>query len=291
MALCFRLTPAALLLLSGTLAAQAPLRVDVNLVLVPVTVTDRKGAPINGLDQSRFQVFEEGVPQAIASFSSEDLPVSIGLVLDVSGSMRQKLGTARNLVRALFAGADERDEAFLLTCADRPDPQTDLGRLQTTRPGGWTALIDSVYQMVEQMRPARHSRQALIIVSDGIDNQSRYTKNELISRAIESDAQIFAVGLREPPGPRKAIEQVEEGRGLGLLSDLARLTGGQYFQVDSADDVNAIAEKIVLALHRQYVIGYYPTATQGNRIRRIQVKLDSPDLRLYGRSVYLAPEN
>jgi len=277
------------LLLSGTLAAQAPLRVDVNLVLVPVTVTDRKGAAINGLDQSRFQVFEEGVPQAIASFSSEDLPVSIGLVLDVSGSMRQKLGTARNLVRALFAGADERDEAFLLTCADRPDPQTDLGRLQTTRPGGWTALIDSVYQMVEQMRPARHSRQALIIVSDGIDNQSRYTKNELISRAIESDAQIFSVGLREPPGSRKAIEQVEEGRGLGLLSDLARLTGGQYFQVDSADDVNAIAEKIVLALHRQYVIGYYPTATQGSRIRRIQVKLDSPDLRLYGRSVYLAP--
>src|SRR3982751_1478402 len=156
MATAFRLTPAALLLLSGTLAAQAPLRVDVNLVLVPVTVTDRKGAVIAGLDQSRFQVFEEGVPQAIASFSTEDLPASVGLVLDVSGSMRQKLGTAQTLVRALFAGADERDEAFLLTCADKPDAQADLGRVQSTRAGGWTALIDSVYQMVERMRPAKH---------------------------------------------------------------------------------------------------------------------------------------
>src|SRR3954451_5809843 len=127
MAPFFRLTLAALLLLSGTLSAQPPLRVDVNLVVVPVTVTDRKGAAIQGLDRSRFQVFEEGVPQAIASFSSEDLPASIGLVLDVSGSMRQKLGTAQLLVRALFAGADERDESFLLTCADRPDPQTDIG--------------------------------------------------------------------------------------------------------------------------------------------------------------------
>src|SRR5881227_3079214 len=108
MAPSVRLAPAALLLLSATLAAQAPLRVDVNLVLVPVTVTDRKGTVINGLDQSRFQVFEEGVPQAIASFSSEDLPASLGLVLDVSGSMRQKLGTAQTLVRTLFAGVDER---------------------------------------------------------------------------------------------------------------------------------------------------------------------------------------
>src|SRR5947208_14510537 len=165
MATCFRLTPAALLLLSGTLAAQAPLRVDVNLVLVPVTVTDRKGAVIHGLDRSRFQLFEEGVPQAIASFSSEELPASIGLVLDVSGSMRQKLGTAQSLVRALFAGADERDEAFLRTCADRPDPQTDLRGLQNARAGGWTALIDSIYQMIERMRPARNSRQALVILS------------------------------------------------------------------------------------------------------------------------------
>src|SRR4051812_41115974 len=156
------------------------------MVLVPVTVTDRKGAVIAGLDQSLFQVFDEGVPQAIASFSSEDLPASLGLVLDVSGSMRQKLGTARSLIRALFTGVDERDESFLLTCADRPAAESDPSRLQSTKAGGSTALIDSIYQTVGRMRSARHSRQVLVILSDGQDNHSRHTRSELISRAIES---------------------------------------------------------------------------------------------------------
>ena len=289
MAPSFCLTPAALLLLSATLAAQAPLRVDVNLVLVPVTVTDHKGAVINGLDRSRFQVFEEGVPQVIASFSSEDLPASIGLVLDVSGSMRQKLGTAQSLVHALFTGVDERDESFLLTCADRPTAESDVGRLQSAKSAGSTALLDSIYQTIDRMRRARHTRQVLVILSDGQDNHSRRTKNELISRAIESNAQIFAIGLREPPGPRKAIELADENRGLALLSDLAQSTGGQYFQVDFEDEVSATAEKILLALHHQYVIGYYPTGSSRNGLRRIQVMLDSPGLRLHGRSVYMAP--
>jgi Ca-activated chloride channel family protein len=284
-----RLTLAALLLLSGTLSAQPPLRVDVNLVLVPVTVTDRKGAVINGLDRSRFQVFEEGVPQAIASFSSEDLPASIGLVLDVSGSMRQKLGTARAIMRALFTGADGRDESFLLTCADRPASESDLSRLQSAKSGGSTALLDSIYQTIDRMRKARHHRQVLVILSDGQDNHSRRTKNELISRAIESDAQIFAIGLREPPGPRKAIELSDENRGLALLSDLAQSTGGQYFQVDFEEEVAPTAEKILLALHHQYLIGYYPTGSSRGGLRRIQVKLDSPGLRLHGRTVYVAP--
>ncbi len=289
MASCFRLTSAALLLLSGTILAQPPLRVDVNLVLVPVTVTDRKGAVISGLDRSRFSVFEEGVPQPIASFSSEDLPASIGLVFDVSGSMRQKLGTARALVGAIFSGTDERDEAFLLTCADRPDAQSDLSRLQSSRPGGSTALIDSIYRTMDRMQRARHSRQVLVILSDGQDNHSRYTRSELIARAVESGAQIYAVGLHEPPGPRKAIELADESRGMALLSDLAQSTGGQFYQVDPGDDISAIADKIVLALHHQYLIGYYPTPAARGGARRIQVKIDSPDFRLYGRSVYLAP--
>src|SRR5207248_6972267 len=175
MAPCFRLTLAALLLLTGTLVAQPPLRVDVNLVLVPVTVTDHKGQIISGLDRSRFRVFEEGVPQPIASFSSEDLPASVGLVLDVSGSMKHQLATARALVRALFAGAGQSDEAFLLTCADRPDIQTDLRRVQSAKSGGWTALIDSVYLTMDRMRPARNARKVLVIVSDGQDNHSRHT--------------------------------------------------------------------------------------------------------------------
>ncbi|MBZ5627126.1 MAG: VWA domain-containing protein, partial [Acidobacteriia bacterium] len=274
----------------------APLRVDVNLVLVPVTVTDRSGKIISGLDKSRFKVFEEGVPQPIVAFSTEDLPASIGLVLDVSGSMKQKLETARSFVQALLAGTDSGDEALFLTCANRPDVQADLTHnidslqsiLQSARPGGWTALVDSVYLTIDRMKAARNSRKVLVIVSDGQDNHSRYSKPELRSKAIESEAQIYSVATPDPPGFRKAIELVEANRGIAFLSDLAHSTGGLYFQIDSAASISLAAEKISTALHHQYLIGYYSPDPSRNGLRRIQVKLDVPDLRLYARNVYYA---
>src|SRR4051795_10174241 len=165
-------------LFSAAGGAQTPtLRVDVNLVLVPVTVTDRSGRIITGLDRARFKILDDGVPLPIASFSIEELPVSIGLVLDGSGSMKQKLSTARSFVRALLSGAEFSDEALFLTCADRPDLQLDLTpdidrldrALQSTRSLGRTALIDSVYLTIDRMKAAHHSRKVLVIVSDGQD--------------------------------------------------------------------------------------------------------------------------
>jgi Ca-activated chloride channel homolog len=298
------LTLTAVLLCAGISVAQAParrsdpapLRVDVNLVLVPVTVTDRTGKIISGLDRSRFKVLEEGVPQRIASFSTEDLPASIGLVLDVSGSMKQKLATARSCVRSLLGATDSRDEALVLTFADRPEVHADLthdidsleGILQSARPGGWTALVDAIYQTIDRMKAARNSRRVLVIVSDGQDNHSRHTKRELLSKAIESDAQIYSVATPEPPGSRKAIELVEQNRGMALLADLAHSTGGLYFQIDSAASIAAVAEKISRTLHHQYLIGYYPAEPLHNGLRRIQVKLDMPDVRLYARNLYYA---
>lgn len=299
-----RLTLTAMVLYAATSSGQvparrggsAPLRVDVNLVLVPVTVTDRNGKILSGLDQSRFKVFEEGVPQPIASFSTEELPVSIGLVLDVSGSMKQKLEAARSFVRTLLAGTDSRDEALFLTCADRPDVQVDLtynldrlqGLLRSTRPGGWTALTDSIYLTINRMKPARNARKVLVIVSDGQDNHSRYSKGELMSRAIESEAQIYSVATHEPPGNRKAIELVEANQSLAFLADLAHSTGGLYFQIDSAASISRAAEEIGMALHHQYLIGYYSREPLRNGLRRIQIKLDVPDVRLYARNHYYA---
>jgi Ca-activated chloride channel family protein len=270
--------------------------VDVNLVLVPVTVTDRTGKIISGLDRSRFRVLEEGVPQRIASFSTEDLPASIGLVLDISGSMKQKLSTARSFVRALLGGTDSRDEALVLTFADRPEVHADLthdidslaGILQSARPGGWTALVDSTYLTIDRMKAARNSRRVLVIVSDGQDNHSRHTRRELLSKAIESDAQIYSVVTPEPPGSNKAIELVEQNRAMALLADLAHSTGGLYFRLDSAASIAAVAEKISRTLHHQYLIGYYPVEPLHSGIRRIQVKLDMPDVRLYTRNRYYA---
>jgi Ca-activated chloride channel family protein len=273
----------------------APLRVDVNLVLVPVTVTDRAGRIVTGLERSRFHLFEEGVPQRIASFSTESLPASIGLVLDISGSMKQKIETARTFVRALLRGTESEDEALFLTCADRPDVQSPMTHdiegfdrlLQAARPGGWTALMDSIYVTVDRMKAARNSRQVVIVVSDGQDNHSRRSRAELMSKAVESDAQIYTVATPESRGARKPIEMVEENRGLAFLSDLARSTGGFYYQIDSPGSVAAVAEKITRTLHHQYLLGYYPAA-QRNGPRRIQVKLDAPNFRLYSRSLYYA---
>jgi Ca-activated chloride channel family protein len=298
------LTVAAALLSGEIGAAQIPadhpgspsIRVDVELVLVPVTVTDRKGRIVSGLDQSRFRVFEEGVPQPIVAFSIEELPASIGMVLDVSGSMKPKMETARSLVSALLKVTDVRDEALFLKCADRPGMQAELtqnigsfeGLLRSAAPGGWTALVDSVYLTLDRMKPARNSRKVVVVVSDGVDNHSRHTRRELLSRAIESEAQIFTVGTRDLPGARKPIELQEDNQGMAFLDDLAHATGGVYFQVDSADSIPAVAERIALALHHQYLIGYRPTDASRKGLRRIQVKLDVPDTRLYARNAYFA---
>jgi Ca-activated chloride channel family protein len=299
-----RLTITALLLCTASAPGQvsipwstgADLRVDVNMVLVPVTVTDRRGKVLSGLDGSQFRVYEEGVPQRIATFSIEELPVSVGVVLDISGSMKQKLSTARSLVRTLFGITNSSDEAMVLTFADRPGVQTnltpDMDRLQNilegAKPGGCTSLIDSVYTTLERMKPARNTRKVVVIVSDGQDNHSRHTARELISRAIESEAQIYSVAVREPAGTRKAIELTEENRGAAFLSDLAQASGGVYFQVDNDASIPTVAEKIGLALHHQYLIGYYPSDPLRAGLRRIQIKLDLPDVRLYSRTGYYA---
>jgi Ca-activated chloride channel family protein len=289
-----RLTALAVVLSSACDAQPATLRVDVNLVLVPVTVTDRSGRLITGLDRSRFQILEEGVPQDIASFSTEDLPVSIGIVLDVSGSMRQKLASARAFLRALLGGAEIRDESLLLTCADRPDLQTDLtpdldrigSLVQAAQSAGSTALIDTIYLSIERMKSAHNSRKILIVVSDGQDNFSRHTKSELISKAIESEAQIYSIATPEPARFQKAIELVDANRGLMLLDDLAHATGGIYLSLDAAASVTGVAERVVRALHEQYLIGYYAAAPAQKGARRIQVRLDLPDVRLYSRGQY-----
>lgn len=304
--LSVRLTLTALVLFAATSSGQVPtrrnppeaLRVNVNLVMVPVTVTDRNGKIISGLDRSRFKVFDEGVPQPIVSFSTEDLPASIGLVLDVSGSMKQSLATARSLVRSLLAGTDPSDEALFLTCADRPDIQSGLtynidslrNILQNARSGGWTALVDSIYLTTNRMKAARNSRKVLVIVSDGQDNHSRYSKRELLSKAIESEAQIYAVATREPSSARKAIELTDINRGLAFLADMAHATGGLYFEIDSDASISRAAREIRLALHHQYLIGYYSPEPSSNGLRRIQVKLDMPDVRLYSRSRYYATQ-
>jgi len=281
-------------------AAQTPahiIRADVNLVLVPTVVTDRKGATVIGLTRNNFTVLDNKVPQAISSLSSQDVPCSIGIVLDLSGSMRTKLEAATAAVRAFLATANPDDEIFVFTVGSRPRTLSDFtsdfatlqNRIAGATAGGDTALLDTVYMGLGRLRSARNGRGALLVVSDGMDNNSRYSKPELLRLVEESDVQIYTIGIADSPAWKKAIELTEQSRGLALLSDLAERSGGVSFRAVTTDDLAPAAVKIGRAIRDEYVIAYArPGVGNSGKWRSIQVKVTPPDLRAYSRRGYYA---
>lgn len=273
------------------------IRADVNLVLVPTVVTDRKGASVTGLTRDNFTVLEDKVPQSIVALSSQDTPCSIGIVLDLSGSMQTKLRAATDALRAFLQTANPEDEIFLFTVGSRPhrlsEFTADFATLQNqivgARADGDTALIDTVYMALRQLHSARNGRSALLIVSDGMDNNSRYSKAELLRVVEESDAQIYTIGIADAPAFKKAIELTEQSRGLALLCDLADRSGGMSFKAVISDDVEPAALKIGRAIRNEYVIAYNEAGINSpGKWRRVQVKVNPPRLRVYARSGYYA---
>ncbi len=255
---------------------KATIRVDSNLVLVPVTVLDPFARMVTGLDAENFQVFENGVQQKITSFGSEDSPLSIGIVFDTSGSMKEKIAVSRQAVAEFFKSANPEDEAFLVELSDRPQlvvPFThDLGRIEedilTAKSRGNTALLDGVTLAVSEMKKATHPRKALIVISDGGDNNSRYTEMEVRNRVRESDVQIYTMGIFSGGG-----EINDNG---GLLSRLAEMTGGRHFEVSPGDLVD-VAAKIGVELRNTYLLGYSPAnANRDGKYRAIVVKVVPP---------------
>jgi len=273
------------------------IRADVNLVLVPAVVTDRKGATVNGLGRNNFTVLENKVPQAIVALSSQDAPCSVGIVLDLSGSMRTKLRAATDAVRAFLQTANPEDEVFLLTVGSRPHSLSDFtadfatlqNRVVAARADGDTALVDTVYMGLNRLRSGRKGRGALLVVSDGMDNNSRYSKSELLRVVEESDVQIYTIGIADSPAWKKAIELTEQSRGLAFLSDLADRSGGMSFKAVISDDVEPAALKIGRAIRNEYVIAYGQTsANDAGKWRSIQVKVNPPQFRVYARAGYFA---
>lgn len=253
------------------------IRVDSNLVLVPVTVLDPLARLITGLGAENFQVFENGVQQKITSFGSEDSPLSIGIVFDTSGSMSEKIETSRRGVAELFKSANPEDEAFLVEFRDRPQlvlPFThDLGRIEeailTTKSKGQTALLDGVTLAVAEMKKATHPRKAIILLTDGGENNSRFTEMEVRNRVRESDVQIYAMAIGGFGGNRMNFNR-------GLLGRLADLTGGRSFEVSMADLVD-VAAKIGVELRNTYLLGYVPAnANRDGKYRSIVVKMVPP---------------
>jgi Ca-activated chloride channel family protein len=275
----------------------ARIRMNVDMVLVPVTVTDPMNRLVTGLEQEDFQIFEGNAQQKIATFASEDAPVSIGIIFDLSGSMSSKLIRARESILQFIKTANPQDEFFVIGFNDRPELIEDFtstvediqARLATVRSGHRTALLDAIYYGLVKMKDARHERKALLVVSDGGDNRSRYTEGEVRSQVREGDVEMYAIGIFDP-----AAATPEERGGPQLLNDLSEETGGRLFRVDDLAEMGDIAEKISTELRNQYVIGYRPkNLSRDGKWRKVKVKVNPPQglppLTIHARTGYYAP--
>jgi Ca-activated chloride channel homolog len=277
-----------------------PIQVNVNMVVVNVTVTDPFDRIVTGLDQDNFEVYDDKVPQKIVSFTSEDAPIAVGMIFDSSGSMSDKIAKSKEAALDFFKTSNPEDEFFVINFANRPNLVSGFtgnyqnleDRLLFVKPGGRTALLDAIYMGLQEMKKSSLNRKALLIISDGGDNHSRYTERDIKRAVQESDVQIYVVGVFEPLSSRSRTQ--EEAAGPGLLSDLADISGGRMFSVEDPDELPDIAEKISIELRNEYVIGYKPSnLVRDGRWRRIKVKLIPPPglpaLQVYSRTGYYAP--
>jgi len=280
--------------------AELNLRVDTTLVLVPVAVTDSGNRFVLGLQKEDFRLLEDNVEQTVAHFTGEDAPLSVGLVFDESGSMDYKLRTAQAAVAQFLKTINAGDEAFLVEFSDKAkltvgftEHTADiLDAIKKAQPGGLTAMLDAIDIAVKEMKKAKNSRKAIVIISDGGDNNSQYTAAQIESLVREADVQIYAMGVFEAGLPfRLPSEQIS---GPKLLSEIATQTGGRAFSAVLESDLPSVAARIAVELRNQYVLGYYPkNQSNDGKYRKVEVKLKQPPgvsaLKAHWRLGYYAP--
>jgi Ca-activated chloride channel homolog len=292
----------------ASFALPVTFRVGADLVLLPVTVVDRNGKTVQGLKARNFTILDNLEPQQIVSFINEDAPCSVGLVLDVSGSMRFTFDGAKEIARAFFRAANPDDEFQLLTVSSEPQAisgfTTDVPaleeRIESSQPGGMTALFDTIYLALHHMRKATRPRRALLIVSDGFDNHSRYSQRTLMRAALEADVQVYTILVANgsAAGPddtatlrpiliRKPWEQAQERQGPSSLEVLSAKTGGLFFRVAGQAQAKRAAIQAAQAIRTEYVIGYQsPESGPAGKWHRVRVNLDVPHLEVHSRSGY-----
>jgi Ca-activated chloride channel family protein len=278
----------------------ANIRVNSDLVLIPVMVTDNQDRLITGLERTHFRLYDDKVEQVITYFASEDAPVSVALVFDCSGSMGPKLEKSRAAVAEFLRTANPEDEFSLILFSDRVQlsagfnagPEEIQNRLLFSVSKGRTALLDAIYLALEQLKQhAKHSRKAVLIISDGGDNCSRYSMHEVKNCVREADAQIYSIGIVEDLGTRGRTP--EELGGPALLDEIAHLSGGRLFEINNLNELADVASRIGAALRNQYVLGFAPAESRRDgKYHRIEVKLERPQglprLRASFRSGYYA---
>jgi Ca-activated chloride channel family protein len=277
-ALCVLLAfPAALAQQSAKKPAERPtFRVEVETVFVKVSVTDPLNRYVTGLEREHFKVFEDKVEQKIVHFTQETAPISVGIIFDVSGSMKDNnnIGSAKNAILRFLQSGNPEDEYFLVTFNQKTTLVQSFTRESTTiqnevafkTPGGRTALYDAVYMGLDQIKGAKNEKKALILITDGEDNSSRYSAAEVREFAKESDVQIYGIG-----------EEGKLGYGRSEIHNIVSITGGRDFYPNNFNELDYYIDLIHAELRNQYVLGYVPTNNiHDGRWRRIRVKLEPP---------------
>jgi Ca-activated chloride channel family protein len=257
-----------------------PLQLGRDLVTVNVTVMDPYGRFVTGLDKSNFEIFDDKVKQDIVFFSDDDAPVSLGIIYDVSGSMQSRLNRSLHALRRFVQTSHADDEFFLVSFNQRAQLVRDfttsgegvVNSLTLVAPDGNTALYDAAYLGVEKVRQGRHTKRALLIVSDGQDNHSRYTFRELRELIKEADVQVYAIGIVD------LMRDAEYGPyGQSVLEEVTRISGGRSFFPSSDEELVDVCTQIALELRHQYSVGYYPsTDIRDGKYHKIKVKVDPP---------------
>lgn len=274
------------------------LKIDVDLVLVSATVTDSLNRYVSGLESQHFQIWEDKVEQKLEYFSAEDVPISVGVIFDVSGSMKDKIATARNAAATFLKTGNPEDEYFLVEFANRPeltsDFTTDVSKLQNklllAPAKGMTAMYDSVYLGLEKLKEGNNPKKALLLITDGEDNRSRYTFQNVKEFVKEQDVQIYGIGIVD-----EWNSQLSAGHtGRAMVEELADLTGGRAFFPDSVYELEDICTKIAIELKNQYVIGYHSTnGAKDGKWRKLRVKVNPPKgiqhLNVRAKQGYYAP--
>jgi Ca-activated chloride channel family protein len=282
---------------------QLPVKVDVDLVLVNAAVSDHSGRPITGLDRNHFQIWEDKVEQKIGYFSSEEIPVSLGIVFDISGSMRDKFSVSRDAVLKFLQTGGPQDEYALIEFSSRPEVTQDFtsdvkefqNRIAAASPEGYTALYDAVYLGIERLRHAHNRRKALLLVTDGEDNHSHYTFNDVKELAKEADIQLFAIGIPGYPTLRLGASMIDARKGShvpgqDVLQELVDLAGGQAFFTRDVRKLDDICAKISESLRNEYVIGYVPSnPAKDGKWRKLHLKVTDAHVSVHARSGYYAP--
>jgi Ca-activated chloride channel family protein len=255
--------------------------VNSDLITLNVTLTDMYGRFVTGLTKEAFTIFDDKEQQEITFFSDEDAPVSLGVIFDVSGSMgKDKIAKARDALKHFIETSHSGDEYFMIGFNHRSQVLMDrtrdadalLNKLTFVQTKGQTALYDACYLGVEKVTRGAHPKRALLVISDGQDNSSRYTFSELRRVLKESDVLIYAIGITDR-GDHSSFDVA----GQAILDELAGVSGGRAFFPDTAAEMNEIFERIAIELRHQYSIGYKPKNFVNNgKWHKLKVKVVPP---------------